>query len=177
LSNEIPGEQGVGPAVPAGCIKKTRKYAPSLHSSIAASPPANQAQDFNLQSFIMFHHQLHPVPEPIGVFQNYVAKVPETLILREKIMSLSGDSFTVTNAAGLPFLKIKGHHVTISGRKSVYDMQDHHLYDLVKELLHLHATYAAEDPSGKKILSVRSSFQRKQSIVSPFLPTRQHACF
>lgn len=111
--------------------------------------------------------QLPPVPEPIGIFQNFVAKTPETLVLKEKVMSLSGDSFDITNAQGTPFMKIKGKHMTISGRKSVYDMHDNHLYDIVKEHFHLHSTYAAEDPSGKKVLSVKSSLKCMPSPSTP----------
>jgi uncharacterized protein YxjI len=104
--------------------------------------------------------QLPPVAEPIGVYQNFIAKTTETLILKEKVLSLSGDSFDITNAQGVAFMKIKGRHMTISGRKSVYDMHNNHLYDIVKEHLHIHSTYAAQDPSGKKFLSIKNSIKR-----------------
>lgn len=103
--------------------------------------------------------ELPPVPGVIGVFQNFIAKTTETLILKEKVLSLSGDSFDITNTQGNAFMKIKGRHMTISGRKSVYDMHNNHLYDIVKEHFHLHSTYVAEDPNGKKFLSVKSSIK------------------
>ncbi|PFH61865.1 hypothetical protein XA68_15993 [Ophiocordyceps unilateralis] len=102
-------------------------------------------------------HQLPPAPRPLGVFNNYMAKGPETLVLKEKMLSLSGDSFDIKLASGQPMFKVAGRHMTVSGRKSVYDSQGNKLFDIVKEHLHLHKTYAAQDAQGKVFLTVKSS--------------------
>ncbi|KAF7597132.1 hypothetical protein BBP40_009470 [Aspergillus hancockii] len=102
--------------------------------------------------------KLSPVPRPVAIFHQLVAQQTETLILKEKILSLSGDSFTVKLASGQPILRIEGKVMTISGRKSVYDLAGGHLFDLVKEHLHLHTTFAAQDHAGKKFLEVKSNF-------------------
>ena len=104
--------------------------------------------------------QLQPVKRPIALFDKFVASNTETLILKEKVMSLSGDSFDIKLANGQPIFKIQGRHMTMSGRKTVTDMQGNHLFDIVKELMHIHATYAAEDPKGNKILQIKNSFKR-----------------
>ncbi|KAH8175181.1 LURP-one-related domain-containing protein [Sarocladium implicatum] len=103
--------------------------------------------------------QLPPLPRPIGIFEPWIAKASETLVLTEKVMSLTGDSFDIKTIGGQPIFKIKGRKMTVSGRKTVTDMHENHLFDIVKELLHIHTTFAAEDPSGKKILEVKSSFK------------------
>ncbi|KAG5982848.1 hypothetical protein E4U55_001255 [Claviceps digitariae] len=103
--------------------------------------------------------QLPQVAPPIGIYQNFIAKTTETLVLKEKVLSLSGDSFDITNAQGTAFMKIKGRHMSISGRKSVYDMAGNHMYDIIKEHFHLHSTYAAEDPNKNKIITIKSSIQ------------------
>lgn len=103
--------------------------------------------------------QLAPVARPIGIFEPWVAKGPETLVLKEKVMSLTGDSFDIKTINGQPIFKIKGRKMSISGRKTVTDMQGNHLFDIVKELMHIHSTYVAESPSGEKILEVKSSFK------------------
>lgn len=108
--------------------------------------------------------QLPPAPRQVGVFKNLTAQQTETLVLREKVMSLTGDSFDIKLANGQPILKVEGKVMSISGRKKVFDMQGNHLFSIVKELLHIHATYAVEDPQGVKIMEVKSSFKRK----SPF---------
>lgn len=105
--------------------------------------------------------QLNPAPRQVGVFPNFIARQTETLILREKVMSLTGDSFEIKLANGQPILRVEGKVMSISGRKSVFDMQNNHLFDIVKELLHIHTTFAIENPQGQKIMEVKSGFKCK----------------
>lgn len=111
--------------------------------------------------------QLPPLPHPIGQFNNTIARTTETIVLKEKVLSLSGDSFDIKNINGTPLLKVKGRHATISGRKSVSDMNDVHLFDIVKEHFHLHATYAAETPEKHKFLEIKSSIKRAFPLPAP----------
>ncbi|KAJ3494105.1 hypothetical protein NLG97_g4296 [Lecanicillium saksenae] len=103
--------------------------------------------------------QLPALPQPIGQFNTTIARGTETIVLKEKVLSLSGDSFDIKNINGQPFLKVQGRHATISGRKSIYDMAGTHLFDIVKEHFHLHATYAAETPEKHKFLEIKSSIK------------------
>ncbi|KAF4980961.1 hypothetical protein FZEAL_3142 [Fusarium zealandicum] len=103
--------------------------------------------------------QLQAAPRPVGIFENLIARQTETLILRERVMSLTGDNFEIKLANGQPVLKVSGKVMSISGRKSVYDMQGNHLFDIVKELMHIHATYVVQNPQGKKIMEVKNSFK------------------
>jgi len=102
---------------------------------------------------------LNPVPQQLSIW-GLVASHSETVILREKVMSLSGDSFEIALQTGEPILRVEGKSLSLSGRKSVYDMNRKHLFDIVKEHLHIHATFAAVDPAGQKLLEVKSSFAR-----------------
>ena len=115
--------------------------------------------------------QLKPFPRQLGRFQQFVARGTETLILKEKVMSLSGDSFDIKTVTGQPIFKIEGRHMTVSGRKTVRDVQGNHLFDIVKELLHIHATYVAEDPQKNHIMEIKSSFKRM--LPSYILPPPQ----
>ncbi|KAJ5355972.1 hypothetical protein N7517_010581 [Penicillium concentricum] len=108
---------------------------------------------------ILGHQNLAPVVEPIAIFEQFVSTEPQTIILKEKVLSVSGDSFEIKLANGAPFLKVKGAWVSISGRKKVEDAQGNHLFDIVKELLHIHSTYAIEDTHHKKICEVKSSLK------------------
>ncbi|RBR17144.1 uncharacterized protein FIESC28_06646 [Fusarium coffeatum] len=103
--------------------------------------------------------QLPPAPRQVGVFKNLTAQQTETLVLKEKVMSLTGDSFDIKLANGQPILKVEGKVMSISGRKKVFDMQGNHLFSIVKELMHIHATYVVEDPQGVKIMEVKNSFK------------------
>ncbi|KAI3192722.1 hypothetical protein DTO027I6_8067 [Penicillium roqueforti] len=106
---------------------------------------------------ILGHHNLEPFAEPIALFEQFVAKEPQTLVVREKVLSASGDSFDVKLANGDPILKVHGAWVSLSGRKKVEDAHGKHLFDIVRELLHVHATYAIEDTHREKICEVKSN--------------------
>ncbi|KAE8380088.1 tubby C-terminal-like domain-containing protein [Aspergillus bertholletiae] len=105
----------------------------------------------------MASQQLPPVPTPVAIMDQFIAPQTETLVLKEKVLSLSGDSFDVKMASGQPIFQIKAKHLSISGRKSVFDMAGDHLFDIVKQHLHIHSTFAAEAPDGRKLLEVKSS--------------------
>ncbi|KAJ9481907.1 hypothetical protein VN97_g11542 [Penicillium thymicola] len=105
---------------------------------------------------ILGHHNLDPVAEPIALFEQYIAKEPQTIVLKEKVLSVSGDSFEIKLANGQPFLKVQGAWVSLSGRKKVEDAHGKHLFDIVKELLHIRSTYAIEDTHRKKVCEVKS---------------------
>ncbi|KAL1845846.1 hypothetical protein Plec18167_009250 [Paecilomyces lecythidis] len=105
----------------------------------------------------MAPHHLSPVPEPIAIFDQFVSKDTQVIVLREKVFSVSGDSFDIKLLSGEPLLKVHGAWVSLSGRKKVSDANGKHLFDIVKEHLHLHATYAVEDTHRKTILEVKSN--------------------
>ncbi|KAF4340873.1 LURP-one-related 10 [Fusarium beomiforme] len=103
--------------------------------------------------------QLQTAPHQVGIFKNFIANQSETLVLKEKVMSLTGDSFDIKLANGQPILKVEGKVMSISGRKKVFDMNGNHLFSIVKEHLHIHTTFAVEDPQGVKLMEVKSSFK------------------
>lgn len=104
---------------------------------------------------------LNPAPQAIGVFPQFFAQQPETIVLKEKVLSLTGDSFSIKLQNGTPILQVEGKVMSISGRKKVRDMAGNHLFDIVKEHFHIHSTFAIEAPNGQKIMEVKSSFARK----------------
>jgi uncharacterized protein YxjI len=102
---------------------------------------------------------LRPAPQPIGVFQQFIAQQPETIVLKEKVLSLTGDSFSIKLANGTPLFQVEGKMMSISGRKKVTDMAGNHLFDICKEHFHIHTTFAIKDPQDQKIMEVKSKFQ------------------
>jgi len=101
--------------------------------------------------------QLMPLPNPVGLFDDFIAKQTETLILVEGMFSLGG-SFDITLANGVPLLQVRGKVLSLSNRKSVYDMANNHLFDIQKEYFHLFSTFALNGPSGVRIGQVKSRF-------------------
>lgn len=104
-------------------------------------------------------YDLKPLPAQVGIFTQYIAHQTETIVLKEKILSLSGDSFDVLLANGQPLLKVKGKFFTLGSRKSVYDTNGTHLFDIYRELMHLHTTYVLEDPKGNKFFELKNNIQ------------------
>ncbi len=104
---------------------------------------------------------LPPVPQPIGIFPAFFAQQAETIVLKEHVLSLTGDSFSIKLANGTPILQVEGKVFSLGGRKRVTDMAGNHLFSIVRELLHIHATFVVEGPDKTKLMEVKSGFQRE----------------
>jgi hypothetical protein len=75
---------------------------------------------------------LHATPRQIALFPQFIAAQPETIVLKEKVMSLSGDSFSIKLANGTPILQVEGTVLSLSGKKKVTDIQGKHLFTIGK---------------------------------------------
>ncbi|KAK6951623.1 hypothetical protein Daesc_006145 [Daldinia eschscholtzii] len=111
---------------------------------------------------------LNPFPRPIGIFQQFFARQPETLVLKEKIKSLSGNSFDVRLFNGQPILKVNGESLSLSGRTNVTDVNGNFLFCIRKKHFTIHTIYYAENANGEEIFEVRSKFKL---IGSKFIAT------
>ncbi|KAI2770429.1 DUF567-domain-containing protein [Daldinia loculata] len=103
--------------------------------------------------------QLPPFPRQIGIFPHFFARQSETLILKEKCLSLSGNSFDVSLPNGQPIFKVKGESLSFSSRMNVTDTSGNFLFCIRKKHLSIHTTYYAENSNGDEIFEVRSKFR------------------
>lgn len=94
-----------------------------------------------------------------GIFEPFIKPFPTTIVLKEHVLSLTGDSFSIKTTDGTPILQVEGKVMSISGRKKVCDMAGNHLFDIVKEHFHIHTTFAIENPQGQTLMTVKSSFK------------------
>ena len=101
---------------------------------------------------------LHPYPTPLGIFPAFIARQTEMLVIKEKVMSLSGDSFTIKLGNGQPIFQVNGNAFSLSGRKEVLDMSGKHLFTIRKRHFTIHSTYYVEDPAGNEIFEVAGKF-------------------
>lgn len=111
--------------------------------------------------------QLQPMNPPIGCTQFINPHQETRLIIKEKVMSITGDAFDIkidpqNGQPPHPVFKVDPSWIT--SRKSFHDVNGNHLFDVKKEHFHLvHNYFKAVDPSGKKFFEVKSGFSRESS--------------
>ncbi|EGX48236.1 hypothetical protein TWF173_007179 [Orbilia oligospora] len=101
---------------------------------------------------------MEAVAAQVAIFPQFVAQKTEALVLKEKVFSLSGDSYDITTVEKVPVFKVQGKKLSFSGRKIFADQQGNELFHLRKEHLSIHTTYYGEDASGKVLFEVKSKF-------------------
>ncbi|KAF2755383.1 DUF567-domain-containing protein [Pseudovirgaria hyperparasitica] len=134
-------------------------YAPQ-HNHI---PQDGYAQ--NMQQPYVPAHGVAPIFQPrqnttrgTGIFQQCMAVQPTSLMIKERVMSLSSDNFEIYTVDGKMAFKVAGKYFSLSGRKELYDSNNKHLFTIRKRHLTIHTTFYLEDPAGKEILEAKSSF-------------------
>lgn len=119
---------------------------------------------------------LAPVNPPLGVNPNFCRPHQMTLKLREKVWSLSGDTFEITDAAAPAgrdiLLECRGTKLSLSDRKefSMPGPQGGPLFSLRTKLITFpHKSFYAEAPDGKILFEVKGKFSSEYSFLISFL--------
>ncbi|TXT09619.1 uncharacterized protein COLE_03553 [Cutaneotrichosporon oleaginosum] len=99
---------------------------------------------------------LAPIHPPVAVFPAFISHGPVTLVLREQIFSLTGDDFSVKDAAtGHTIVRCKGKIISFRERKNVTDAAGHLLFSMRDKLIALMSTFVAEDANGHEVFRVK----------------------
>jgi LURP-one-related len=107
-------------------------------------------------------------PHPLGVLPQFNAQQPTTLVLKEKVLSLTGDDFHIKTVDGVDILRVKGVVASLSGRKKVSDPQGNLLFSIRAEHFSIPKSYYLENPQGQKFLTVEGKWSRKHCQCSVF---------
>lgn len=106
---------------------------------------------------------LPPVNPPVGHHSHFInPQQSVNLILKEKVLSLTGDAFDIkvdpgTGQAPFPICKVDPSF--LNTKKSFSDMQGRHLFDLRKEHFHLvHQYMKLVDGKGEKLCEFKKNF-------------------
>ena len=103
--------------------------------------------------------QLPAFPHTLGIFPAFIARQSEHIKLKERILSLSSDSFDIElYPSRQPILQVQGKAISFSGRKHVRDMAGNHLFDIRSEVFSFPKTYFCEDPQGRRFFDVKGKF-------------------
>jgi uncharacterized protein YxjI len=85
-------------------------------------------------------------------------------VLKEKVFSLSGDSFSVKTVEGAEVLRVQGQLFSLSQRKEVTDPQGNALFTIRHQFLSIPKSYYLENPQGQKFLEVKGKWSCKQPV-------------
>lgn len=91
------------------------------------------------------------------------------LCMKEKVWSLSGDTFHITDQAGVEVLQCRGTTFSLSDRKEFADAQGRPLFALRTKLLALHKTFYGETADGKVLFECKAKFSSMCPCTSPKL--------
>jgi uncharacterized protein YxjI len=101
---------------------------------------------------------LAPANPPLGVNPSYCLPKQTTLVMKEKVWSLSGDTFHIVDENGHEVVQCRGQAFSLSDRKEFADAQGRPLFSLRTKLLSIHKSYYAEDAGGAVIFEVKGKF-------------------
>ncbi|KAE8446675.1 hypothetical protein EG329_011718 [Mollisiaceae sp. DMI_Dod_QoI] len=101
---------------------------------------------------------LAPINPPLGVNPNYCMNKQTTLVMKEKVWSLSGDTFHIVDENGLEVVQCRGQAMSLSDRKEFTSSTGAPLFSLRTKLLSIHKSFYAELPSGEILFEVKGKF-------------------
>ncbi|KAH7337025.1 tubby C-terminal-like domain-containing protein [Rhizoctonia solani] len=99
---------------------------------------------------------------PLGVMPAYAQNYELTLKLREKRMSLSGDSFEITDPQGRPYFKMEGSALSFREKKTLKQADGRPIFNIQNKLLTIHRRYlvynANESTESEPLFTIKSHF-------------------
>jgi len=102
-------------------------------------------------------HVQRPQVSVIGTEPRFLAQQPVTLVLKEHVLSFSGDDFSIKDTNGMTYFKCKGKYMTIHDRKYLYDIYNNPIIT-IKENISLRFKQTLNDPrSDHKIASIKKT--------------------
>ncbi|EXJ79427.1 hypothetical protein A1O3_08929, partial [Capronia epimyces CBS 606.96] len=101
---------------------------------------------------------LAPFNPPLGPNPVFAQPTEQTLQMKEKVFSLTGDDFTVTTVAGIQVCRCKGKVLSISSAKKFTDINGNEIFTLKNKHFSLHKSFHAEAPNGHDIFQVKGHF-------------------
>ncbi|CAE6464152.1 unnamed protein product [Rhizoctonia solani] len=105
---------------------------------------------------------LVPQNPPLGVMPAYAQNHELTLKLREKRMSLSGDSFDITDPQGRAYFKIEGSVLSLRDKKTLKQADGRPIFNIQNKLLSIHRQFliynANQSTESEPLCVIKSHF-------------------
>jgi uncharacterized protein YxjI len=107
------------------------------------------------------HNQLAPVSPPLGINPAYCVPKQTVLVMKEKVWSISGDTFHIVDENGHEVVQCRGQAFSLTDRKEFADSSGRPLFSLRTRHFTLHKSFYAEDGNGKNLFEVKGKFSRE----------------
>ena len=131
---------------------------PSIHESSTAS--STRTESITIRTDKM-DNQLAPLSPPLGINPAYCVPKQTVLVMKEKVWSVSGDTFHIVDENGHEVVQCRGQAFSLSDRKEFADSSGRPLFSLRTRHFTLHKSFYAEDGSGKNLFEVKGKFSRE----------------
>jgi len=119
---------------------------------------------------------LAPIHPPLGVNPQYCMPRQTTLCLKEKVWSLSSDTFHIVDSDGVEVMQCRGQAFSLSDRKEFADNRGMPLFSLRTKLLSIHKSFYAEAPDGRILFDVKGKFSiGTRKMTATFTNASNHA--
>jgi len=115
---------------------------------------------------------LPPLQVPLGVFPQFYANQPTTLVLKERFFSVSGDDFSIQTDSGFEVVHCQGKVASLSGRKEFTDPQGNLLFTLRKKHLSFPKQWFLEDTAGQEFLRIEKKFSIGKAKMNIFFKNK-----
>ncbi|KAG0652400.1 hypothetical protein D0Z07_1395 [Hyphodiscus hymeniophilus] len=101
---------------------------------------------------------LPPVQPILGVNPSYCVPHQTTLVMREKVWSLSGDTFHIVDQNNHEVLQCRGQALSLSDRKEFADSSGRPLFSLRTRHFTIHKTFYGQAGDGRELFEVKGKF-------------------
>ncbi|RXK37495.1 hypothetical protein M231_05216 [Tremella mesenterica] len=112
---------------------------------------------------------LQPVNPPIGIHLNYCVPTSTVLVLKERLLSFSGDDFTVKDSNGTPVCLCNARVFSVRDRKVITDLNGNMLYAIHNKLLTFLPEYIGEYPVSREVFRVKKRWGLGTMMETTFL--------
>jgi uncharacterized protein YxjI len=118
-----------------------------------------------------------PEKDVVAVDSKYVFEEPTELLLKEGLLSFSGDDFTIKDSSGNSYFKCEGKLLSIRDKKFVTDMEGKPLFCIANKVLFLKGRLKIyEGNDTKKVLASiapQTSIKSRKHIVTYYNPVTE----
>jgi uncharacterized protein YxjI len=101
----------------------------------------------------------------LGVNPTYCVPRQTVLCMKEKVWSLSGDTFHIADEHGTEVVQCRGQTFSLSDRKEFADAAGRPLFSLRTKHFSLHKSFYAEDAQEKVLFEVKGKFSSELCLL------------